>query len=577
VRKDFPGCADQELPDVIIPIGFLQKTNPDGSPKHRIILDASRPKGDSINDHAVAGQCRYANIEMACAAMSTGPLQPAFYRCDFEDAFMQLVLSLFSRRYTGVRWKGKIWCYKRGCFGFKNLPYFQQSVTVALIRATVRRLRKSGLATGDPPSYTQHFPYNRPGNHWSHYHTTLLGFLDDIAGVANSMKAATLGFLTLIWICHSVGVKVSTKPGKTVPPSTEDMVWLGYLLSLKTLTISLEADRCAKLYATMSGIQGKGELSMHELQSLIGVLVFMCSVLGMKVYYRSMIELLIASRGQHRITLSEEVRSDIGKWFMICKLFNGRTIMTGIRKAAVRWPAYTDASFSGWGWCWAGIVAPGLFPRAWKGRFGRKSKRKLQSTGSWQQLQLETDVSTDLEPARIWINFCECLAVLFLLRSMIGFCVNQRLTLYCDNQAVCSMLRRLQTASLPCKPVLAEICWLLAAHNTELLIFYIRSEHNIVSDAASRLHSSKISKPEFIKIVNNYRRGCPETLRSVGLRKQRPARPELLQVMDVWTAVDDEGEVGWCPAPLQRRNSDVPLLVSSQIRNKRTILQYALL
>jgi hypothetical protein len=34
--------------------------------------------------------------------------------------------------------------------------------------------------------------------------------------------------------------------------------------------------------------------------------------------------------------------------------------MTGIRKATVQWPAYTDASFSGWGWCWAGIVAASI-------------------------------------------------------------------------------------------------------------------------------------------------------------------------------------------------------------------------
>jgi hypothetical protein len=49
------------------------------------------------------------------------------------------------------------------------------------------------------------------------------------------------------------------------------MDFVGYLLSLKSMTAALGPDRNAKLIATMDDVLKKNKLTLHELQSLLGV------------------------------------------------------------------------------------------------------------------------------------------------------------------------------------------------------------------------------------------------------------------------------------------------------------------
>eukprot|EP01050_Picozoa_sp_SAG11_P012500 SAG11_NODE_1391_length_5051_cov_4.319063_4_plen_270_part_00 len=155
-------CGRPELsePFYIMPINLLSKSNPDGSDKHRLIFDPSRPDGESLNDFCNEDiYTRYITIWMAITAMAVGG---AAWRADFEDAYLQLPLSLRSRYMVGFKWRGQTYGFRRGAFGFRPLPWLQQTVTIALVRAVVRRMAQAGLRSGLPPEYHHTYTVRKP-------------------------------------------------------------------------------------------------------------------------------------------------------------------------------------------------------------------------------------------------------------------------------------------------------------------------------------------------------------------------------------------------------------------------------
>ena len=581
IRRE-AGCEDLEEPAIVHALGLLSKLNPDGTAKHRILIDASRSsapggKDDSINAHQTKPASHYYNIEMAAAAICT---RSSCWRADFEDSFMQIPFSFWSRRHTGIRWRGKLYAWRRGSYGYSSLPHAQQWITIALIRAAVRSMEAAGLKCGTPPDFAQHFTYNRPATR-GHEHTTMICLLDDTAGFGTSMKASTFGFLTYLWVCYSVGFRVSQKPGKTVGPSAEEMVFLGYLVSILDQTIALEPERIAKLMAALDAVVDRGWLTVPELRSLTGVLVFCCTVLGMKTYYRSFIQLLTATTaaGRSRTQLSPAFRADIKMWHRLVGLFNGRSVMTGVRLNLLPWACYSDASFSGWGWCFCGLVEAGVFCDSWTPRFGRPTR-----SDDWQPLAITAptpgsaaaravhdaltaaDCEFELADAhedrdRIWISFLEALACLFCLRRVLPYLAPMsRLTYYCDNANCCSWLAKGQTKSDRCIPVITEVNWLLSAYSCELDVRFISTHDNIIADAASRITTAKIDAAEYKSLVRRYRHTQPASWAAAGLRRRAAARPELLEVMEPWTDDGCDGTAAWHP-PI--------LLPASQLKRRR--------
>ena len=354
------GLPPDTKPGVILPIGVLTKTE-NGRVKHRVLLDPSRENSDgvSLNDSArwASGELptHYANIDYAAAAVNSAAW---IWRADFEDSYMQIPLATASCHFAVVSCRDRLLVYTRGAYGHATLPRVQQTITVAIMRAAVRRMTNAGLPCGHPPDWDQTNVYNHPRpRHWGHKHHAIMGLLDDVAGFANSQRAATFGFLLYVWLCNFLGFKVSHKPGKTVPPSNDSMEYLGYIIMVQQETITLSEERIAALLAKLTALETKGWLSRTELQSLVGVFVFVTTVFGMRTYYRSLIRMLISASGtQRRLSITAEVRADITKWRQICSLLNNKTVMRGVRRVYCPYHAYTDASFSGWGWTWLYFV-----------------------------------------------------------------------------------------------------------------------------------------------------------------------------------------------------------------------------
>ena len=188
--------------------------------------------------------------------------------------------------------------------------------------------------------------------------------------------------------------------------------------------------------------------------------------------------------------LSPELGRDIKRWHQLVKIFNGRTVYTGVRRKRCQWQAYSDASFAGWGWAWAGRTEVGFWPQAYLPRFGQLSK---------QHAKLFSDDLKDAE--RIWIALCEAAAALFCLRRILPYiepCLT--LTFNEDNQNVVAWLAKLNCPSAMSKGIICEISWLLACFNIELDVRYINTLQNkllthVADDFLSRRWNGKSSLP----------------------------------------------------------------------------------
>eukprot|EP01052_Picozoa_sp_SAG31_P023300 SAG31_NODE_1913_length_6933_cov_9.849722_3_plen_322_part_00 len=291
------------------------------------------------------------------------------------------------------------------------------------------------------------------------------------------------------------------------------------------MTVSMEPQRISAMENRLISILEAGWVTRTDMESVVGTLVFITTVVGMRTYYRSFIELMRAQRRRSRLVLTDAVRSDMLKWQKLLHLFNGQSVYRGVRRSSSRFPLYTDASFSGWGFAWCDLVVPGKWPDPWLSRFGHLPKH-LKHSGS--------------HPDRIWIHFCEALAVLLALRIVTPFVgCNVVLKLYCDNSSVCGMLHKMQTSSAECVPIISEIAWILGAYQLELDVHWIDTKSNITADAASRWYAGKITSEEYLRIVAQFRQNKPRGLYEAGLKYSAPPRPEVLFLMDTWSPPAD--------------------------------------
>jgi len=114
---------------------------------------------------------------------------------------------------------------------------------------------------------------------------------------------------------------------KTVGPSTV-LLFAGIELDTVRSEARLPCDkvlRCTSLLSDHLKRKKVAKRSLRELQSLIGLLNFACSVvLPGRAFLRCLIDLTIGiTRPQHFIRLNRTVKSDLQTWLAFLSNFNG--------------------------------------------------------------------------------------------------------------------------------------------------------------------------------------------------------------------------------------------------------------
>ena len=318
-------------PTVTLAIGaFFRKG------KVRIVIDGSAPKGRSVNDAMEPPDTVLPNIAMAMAAMTVGG---SAWKADFTDAFLQSALHPSSVPLCGIKWGGKVYAYRRLGFGFRSGPSHQQSVTLAVVRALTRRLQTAGLSTAVPPTLDHVYPHLKAVPPCLDRVNALLAFLDDVGGFCSSIDAAWFSFAHYLLLCRDLSLAVAFKPGKTDDPRSV-LHYLGFNCHSSAGYISLDDNRLEELRQKMAAISLADSVSVRDILSLAGVLIF-CSVvipLG-RTHYRSLFEAVTAlgprpSMRDH-VVISPAIRDSIEMWSQLLSLLNGRSAMAPILRATV--------------------------------------------------------------------------------------------------------------------------------------------------------------------------------------------------------------------------------------------------
>ena len=114
----------------------------------------------------------------------------------------------------------------------------------------------------------------------------------------------------------------------------------------------LPSDKLEKIRKLLKSFQHKKKATLVELQSLIGLLNFACSVvIPGRPFLRHLIDLTMGLRApHHRRRLNKEARADLHAWSVFIEHFNGKSVFL-----PVRWLTpdilnlYTDSSNIGFG------------------------------------------------------------------------------------------------------------------------------------------------------------------------------------------------------------------------------------
>lgn len=501
------GLDEDAAPAAVLAIGAVDRNG-----KIRIVIDGSAPRGRSVNDSIDPAATVLPSITLAMLAMSKHGLS---WRADLEDAFLQSALAAHSVPLSAIRWQGTLYGYRRLGFGFKSGPTHQQSLSVAVLRAVVRRLRSNGLFAAAVAGCDQKYPDTVPRHNSKTGHAVLglPAFLDDYAGFCSTSAAAWYSFATFLVTALDINLRVSFKPGKTESPASL-MEYLGFMVCSRTMTVFLSEERIVSIREKLAAAAGADTIRLQEMMSLVGTLVFASTVIRVgRTHYRELIDAIVAAGPNappsKPLKVSAAVRAAIEMWAKLLGLLNAHSARTVISRQRVPGEVTTDASFAGFGWAGMGAYEYAAWPEDWQQRIGQHAQRQYR---------------------RIWICELELWAALFAVRKLAPRCARCRLHLRVDNLPVVGMINKLSTTSARCIPVLRELAWLLAVHDVELVTTHIGTKENLVADVLSRRYApdNEDSFPRTFLTVLRWLSAKSHDPLWDSWPCQPPTRPELL-------------------------------------------------
>jgi hypothetical protein len=289
--------------------------------------------------------------------------------------------------------------------------------------------------------------------------------------------AAWYSFAVWLHVCTDEesgwGLPLSFGAGKTCPPHGQQ-VFLGFLFDVHAMTISVPADKLARLVAKIDEFLRKEfatdeHNSVHSALSVAGSLQHVFTILPFgNAFYRGLLTTAMAvGRGsRHKaIECDADTIEDVRLCQRLLNTVSTANVITGLRRPRMFGAIYTDASLSGWCYhCAAlGICERGVWPEHWLER-----------------------INDTLLYSAIWITELEAIVALFALRRVLPFMRLHRCEMFVDNAGVVSMLNRLATCSRRIRPIITEIAFLCGAFDAEILCKWIKSACNTLADCGSR-------------------------------------------------------------------------------------------
>ncbi|CAG2249858.1 unnamed protein product [Mytilus edulis] len=266
---------------VCSPLGLVPKS--DG--KFRLIHDLSFPKDDSINlgipmEYSAVS---YDSIDNVVQLVKSYGQSCQMAKTDVENAFRIIPIQKSDYNLLGFNWNGFFYYDKCLPMGASSAPKTFETLSVALQWIMQSKYRSGGM---------------------SH-------ILDDFlfVGPPQSQKC-NQDLQTFIQLCNRLGIPI--KKEKTVLPTTVITIY-GIEVDSNIMECRLPQEKIEKIQAKLHEFSRRKKVTLRQLQSLIGLLNFACTVVCPgRAFLRRLIDLTIGvSHPCHYIRLTRESKADI--------------------------------------------------------------------------------------------------------------------------------------------------------------------------------------------------------------------------------------------------------------------------
>lgn len=287
----------------------------------------------------------------------------------------------------------------------------------------------------------------------------VIHILDDFMFVEESHDLAESALQRFIWMCNDIGVPIAVE--KTFPPS-QQMSFVGIALDSVTSTASLPSDKVDKSIIAIQSLLNKSKCSLKDLQSLIGLLNFACSVVVPgRPFLRRLINLTIGVfEPFHHIRITLEAKDDLRVWLQFLQEYNGRTIFIEEKFLSNHTlQLYTDASSTiGYGAVFKNSWLYGVFP---------KSFRKFN------------------------ISVLEFYPILLAVYTWGHLWANHSIIFFTDNEALVSVINKQTSKEETLLKMVRCLVLKCLQLNLNFRCRHVAGKRNILADSLSRLQIAK--------------------------------------------------------------------------------------
>ena len=355
------------------------------------------------------------------------------FKRDLSRYFLQLKIDPIEYDKLGFVWRGQIYLFTSFVWGCRHAGYAGQWLTsaVSYIHSNL------GLDKTDKP-------FN------------ILNYADDFAGAEAEMSRAQLSFDTLGQLLSDIGLTESKS--KACPPTTT-MTYLGVKFDTVDMCMHVDEDKVAELKTELAKWSRKTVAKKHELQSILGKLLWVSKTVRFSRVFVSRIicEIRKLTSQNAKTTLSRDIRKDFLWWEMYIEEFSGVQMITPI---SVCQSVLGDA-----------------YP---------------QGGGSWNPVlnqYFSMSFPQYLHSSDTPIHVKEFVIVLLSIRMWGKFWAGQRIVIFCDNDAVCDVCTYQKPNNLEMQQLLREFLFWVCRYNFFPVLQKIGSKENHIADFISRNHN----------------------------------------------------------------------------------------
>ena len=292
-------------------------------------------------------------------------------------------------------------------------------------------------------------------------------YLDDFLFMALAKYICNMMIQRFLDLCSELRIPVANEKTEW---ATTTLIFLGILLDGEHLLLSIPIEKQEKALKLLQDISGKKKVTVKQLQVLTGYLnfltwaIFAGRTFNRRIYakYSSVNKKL---KQHHHVAVDSEFRFDCQIWRLFLENHRESALCRPMvdmekMKSADELFFYTDAS-----------ARPDL------GMGGI-----LYS--NWFSVQWEPGFIKNNNPS---IEYLELLAVTTAVLTWSHLIQNQRIILFCDNQAVVSMINNMVSTCKNCMYLLRLVTLNNLIHNRRIFAKWVETSKNDLADALSRM------------------------------------------------------------------------------------------